>query len=171
MNLSGLFTKYKNIVINAAVILVALFIASNFIYKKQQAEMSVLQEKKQDEEKKNKILNDISPIVIQIEGYKALLAKKDPRVVISSITEMAKAVGVKITSIRPGQEEKSGDYVKSSFDLTVQVESYHALGNFISMIESYNDVYLVDSVDIRANSQSSGLTVNLSISTISNSEL
>jgi Tfp pilus assembly protein PilO len=165
MDLAGALSKYKNVFVNIAVVLVSLFIAFNFIYKKQQAEMAVLQEKKQTEEKKNVVLDNISLLEKKIDAYTVLLAKKDASAVISSINEMAKASGVKIVSIRPGQEQQASDYMKSSFDLSLQVDSYHTLGKFISRLESYRDVYVVDSVEIRPD-QGKGLSINLKVSSI-----
>jgi Tfp pilus assembly protein PilO len=166
MDLAGAFSKYKNIFINIGVILLSLLIAFNFVYKKQQAELAALQEKKQTEEKKNVILDNISLLEKKIDAYTMLLAKKDSGSVISSINEMAKSSGVKIVAIRPGQEQQSTDYIKTSFDLTLQVDSYHALGRFISRLESYGDVYVVDSVEMRSDYQAKGLSVNLRISSI-----
>ncbi|MCX5711017.1 MAG: type 4a pilus biogenesis protein PilO [Candidatus Omnitrophica bacterium] len=166
MDLNGLLKKYKNMVLNAAVVLLAFFIAFNFIYKKQQVKIALLDETKKTEARKNLLLDNISLLENKIDAYSRLLVKKDASSVINSINEMARASGIKIISIRPALEQAYSDYIKSTFDLSVQAETYHALGRFVSKIENYSNVYTVDSVEIRSDTQAGGLVVNLKVSSI-----
>ncbi|MCX5710323.1 MAG: type 4a pilus biogenesis protein PilO [Candidatus Omnitrophica bacterium] len=166
MDLNALLTKYKNVLINAAVILLAIFIAFNFIYKKQQANIAILEESKKTEEKKNLVLDSISSLEKKIDAYSRLLVKKDATSVINSITEMARASGIRIISIRPALEQQRSDYIRSTFDLSVKADTYQALGRFVSNMENYSDVYTVDSVDIHTDTQGEGLLINLKISSI-----
>jgi len=166
MDINALINKYKNAAINGVVVLLAVFIAFNFIYKKQQANIAALDETRKSEEKKNLLLDNISLLENKIDAYSRLLVKKDPSSVINSINEMARASGIKILSIRPALEQEYPDYIKSTFDLSVQADTYHTLGKFVSKVENYGDVYMVDSVDIRRETQGEGLIVNLKVSSI-----
>ena len=107
-------------------------------------------------------------------GYKKVFVKKDLGSVMDTMSSIAKASSIKIISIKPISEEARTDYIKSSFLITAQAPNYHSLGDFISQVENYKDIYLVDEViitssgsDYVAGSSNTGLNVSLKISTIS----
>jgi Tfp pilus assembly protein PilO len=163
----ALETKNKNFVLNMVVILVAVFIAFNFIYKGQEQELQRLVAKKDMEAKKNVVLANISRMEKDIVGYKTLLQKKDAGEAINTINNLARASGIKISSIKPpATEQKTQDYIRSTFDVMLSAPSYHALGKFVSALESYRDVYIVDWVDITSQEPGKELTANLKVSTI-----
>jgi hypothetical protein len=90
------------------------------------------------------------------------------------MSAIAKKCAVKVISIKPSGEDAHADYIKSSFSIAIKAADYHALGNFVSQIESYQDVFLVDEVKISsagstraAESAEKYLQINLIISTIS----
>lgn len=165
MDVTTILNRYKNSFFGIALILLAVII-SNKIYKAQDKKILLLQAQAQEEFKKNEVLREISSLERKIMLYNKLLEKKDPASAINSIGNIARDSGVKIISIKPGQELKFSDYIKMPLELTVNVSNYHTLGKFISMVESQKDLYLVDSMSISAGSQSEGLSVNLRISSI-----
>lgn len=168
-----LFEKNKSKVLNFGVIILALFIAFQ-IYKSADERVNSLIQQKVDELKKNKAMEEIAGLERKIEGYKKIFVKEDVGSVIDTISNIAKNRSVKIISIKPGNEEAYPDYIKSAFLITVSTPNYHSLGNFISQIESYKDIYMVDEVNIASaginqplESTNTNLNVELKISTIS----
>lgn len=165
MELSALTHKQKTNILNIALIILALIISLN-IYKKQVKEIESIKAQKEVEIKKNKVLQEISQLEKRLVLYKNLLPKKDPSSVINNINNIAKESAIKIVSIRPAAEQKYPDYIIFPFDLVIKVANYHALGKFISRVESYTDVYMVEVANIRTEYGAKGLTVNLTISSI-----
>jgi Tfp pilus assembly protein PilO len=165
MELIAFVDKNKNKILNLAVIMVAFIIASN-IHKQQTKEIESLKSKKNMETKKNTAIENISKLEKSINVYKNVLVKKDVSSVINTVSNIAKESGVKIISVRPVSEKKYPDYIKFPFSLMLSAADYHTLGRFISKIESYQDVYLVEAMDIRSQEQKKELTVNLTISSI-----
>lgn len=168
-----LFEKHKNKVLNFGVIILALFIAFQ-IYKSADKQLNSLIQQKDEELKKNKAAEEIAGLERKIGEYKKIFVKEDVGSVIDTISNIAKNCSIKIVSIKPGNEEAYPDYVKSAFLITVSTPNYHSLGNFISQIESYKDIYMVDEVSIASSeikqpfeSINTNLNVNLKISTIS----
>lgn len=84
------------------------------------------------------------------------------------ISDIAQRTEVKVLSVKPGQKESAADYARDSFEVSVSAPGYDALARFINTIETYNNVYMVDSLDIgsQAEAHKSGLTVNLRISSV-----
>jgi len=165
MELTGLIVKHKNKILNITIIILALIIASN-IYKKQLKETELSKSKKDSEMKKNDVLNNISQLEKRINAYKYLLTQRDTSLIIDTFGNMAKELGVKIATIRPGQEQKHPDYIDFPFDLVITANSYHALGRFISAVESLPDVYMVEILDIKYESYAGQLAVNLKLSAV-----
>ncbi|MEK6528892.1 MAG: type 4a pilus biogenesis protein PilO [Nitrospirota bacterium] len=172
MDINEVFEKNKNNILNIGVILIAVFIAFQ-IYNGINEKINTLTQQKSNELKKNEATSEIAVFEKKINGYKKVLVKKDLGAVMDSISEIAKQCEVKVVSIKPEDEESSADYIKSSFALTINAPNYHALGNFISRIESYQDIYFIDELSIgsagfRGASEDvgSGLKINLKISTI-----
>lgn len=168
-----LFEKHKNKVLNFGVIILALFIAFQ-IYKSAGEQLNSLIRQKDEELKKNKAAEEIAGLERKIEGYKRIFVKEDVGSVIDTISNIAKNCSIKIISIKPSNEEVYPDYIKSSFLITVNTPNYHSLGNFVSQIESYKDIYMVDELSIASakikqplEGTNTNLNANLKISTIS----
>jgi len=157
--------KYKNKILNVAIIILSLFIASK-IYKEQLKGIDSLKEKKNLESKRSEILESISRTEKKNNAYKELLSRKDASNVISTVSNIAKEFNIKIISIRPTQQQKYIEYAKIPFDLVLNASSFHDLGNFISKIESHRDVYTIDSLGISIERQSKQLNINLTLSSI-----
>ncbi len=166
MKLIELASKHKNKILNFALFLLALIIAGN-IYKQQVKDIESLKAKIELEIKKNGVLESISKLEKRINSYKKLLAKKDASLIINTITNIARESGIKIVSIRPVSEQRYQEYIKFPFNLTLIASDYHALSKFISKVETYQDLYSVDSIDMRTVAQTKELSVNLRICSIS----
>ncbi len=66
-----------------------------------------------------------------------------------TISGIAKDSNVLLVSIKPGTEENQPLYIKYPFVLVIGVDSYHAIGKFISRIENQSDIYLVEAISIK----------------------
>jgi len=172
MEINELFEKNKNTIINLGVVILALFIAFK-IYSGINEKINLLAQQKDIELKKNEVAEEIVGFEGKIEGYKKVLVKKELSAVMGSISVIAKQCSVKVLSIKPDKEEPYADYIKSTFDLTIDAPNYHALGNFISKIENYQDPYFIDGLTINSSGSGGtkdvnvGLNISLKISTIS----
>lgn len=169
---NNILLKNKNIILNTGVILLALFISLQ-IYKADNQEVSSLIQQKDNELKKNAIIENIDLLEKKIDSYKKLFSKKDLTYIMAQISNIAKNNAIKIISIKPSNEEKYSDYIKVSFLISVNSPNYHALGKFISQIENNKDIYLIEELDIvsavsshQQEGTSRGLNVNLKISMI-----
>ena len=108
----------------------------------------------------------------RITSYKQTFNRKDLGAVIGAMTDISRDTRVKVISVKPGSEQQFPDYTKTSFLIVVRVADYHALGQFISKVENYKDLFLVEDVNIATASIQSDkkaekdLDINLKISTI-----
>jgi len=172
MESQALINKYKNKLLNAVIMVIALIIISN-IFKGQSQQVKVLNETRAAELKKNEILSSINSLEKKISAYKKTFGKKDPSAVINSLSTIARESNAKIIAITPKGQDNRSAYTKYPFDLVVGVENFHVLGKFVSNIENSNDLFFIDRMGIRptekipTQEQKYGLTVNLSISTVS----
>jgi hypothetical protein len=174
MELITLANKHKNKILQIAVILLSLIIANNIYKKKVSIEIEKLKQRNQMEEQKIEALDQLGALEKKLDPYKDLLAKKEAGSIINTINSIAKESGLKIISVRPAQEQKFyGCYSKSSFNLILTTPDFHAVGKFINRLENYQDVYLVESIDIKSRvvtgeqrgpSAQKELTVNLVVS-------
>jgi hypothetical protein len=165
MDVTVAINKHKNLILNVLVIILSLFIA-NIVYKKQVQMIELLKENNAIEIKKNEISESISKSEQKINTYKNLLARKDAGLMVNSIGNIAKDLGIKIITMRPIRENRYSDYIKLPFNLIINVSDYHRLGKFISRIENNVDVYAIDTIQIQRDSQTKELNVNLVISSI-----
>ena len=166
MQLTGITGKNKNTALNIGIIVLALIISNN-IYKKYSREIVSLNIKKDEEIKKNSELEKIVQTQKMVDAYKNSLVKKDPSLIINTISNIAKESGVRIRSIRPDSEQRDVDYIiKSPFTLSVAAANYHDLGRFISKLENYKDMYIVDSVSITSDGGREALSANLKVTSI-----
>jgi Tfp pilus assembly protein PilO len=165
------FVDNKNSILNLAIILLSFMISYNAIYKKQVKEEGVLKQKINEEAKKNEVLKNISNKEKTLKAYNNLIPRKDANLIINTLTNIARASGVKITSIKPGQEQRNPDYIKTPFKLTIAAPGYNALGKFIGEIENYRDIYMaVETLNIMFGGEARELSVNLKVSSIANTD-
>lgn len=169
-SVEGLIKKHTDKILNVLIIIVALFFANN-IYKKQMQNITLLNEKKESELEKNKVLESIGQLEQNYNLIKNAVNKKDVSLAIDKLGNMAKMTNVKIISIKPEKEEDYPAYVKHPFVLTATADNYHAIGKFISAVESSPDVYILESISIKPVvtkqvSRPDRLDIDLRISTI-----
>ena len=157
--------KYKNKVLNILIIIVAIMVSSN-IYKKQEKAASLLLAKKELEIMKNAEFDSIGSMEKKNNSFKNYLVKKDPGLIINTISNLANELGIKILSVKPEVEIKSDQYTKWPFEIAFIVSGYHNLGKFISKIESSNDIFVIDNISAKRDTKENGLFVNLSFSSI-----
>ncbi|MFA5096196.1 MAG: hypothetical protein WC478_02530 [Candidatus Omnitrophota bacterium] len=159
--------KYRNAIINASVVILSLVIAYN-IYKTHLVTALSLKAQISEEKKKNSELEKINLMERKISSYKRLLVKRDASAIMNDISEMAREADIKVISIKPSQGEAGADYLKDNFDVMVNAPHYNAVGKFVYLVESHNNLYMVDSLDInnKAETGPAGLTVNLRISSV-----
>jgi len=139
----------------------------------QNQQIASLDESKSEEIKKSEIIEDLNRVEKRINSYKQTFTKKDLGSVIGAMTDIAKDTKVKVISVKPGLDQQYPEYVKTSFLIVVRVADYHALGQFISKVENYKDLFLVEDVNITAaenlqNDKKAGkdLDISLKISSI-----
>jgi hypothetical protein len=168
-----LMERNKNKIANFGIIILALLIALQF-YRSANNRISSLIQQQNEEREKNKIAADIAFFEKKSETYKKVFVKKDLATIIDVVSGIAKNTSVKIVSVKPYAESNLGNYLNSSFLITLNVSGYHALGDFISKIENYKDIYLVSEVNINSKVSNSGetevgseLSVSLKINSIS----
>ncbi len=166
------FSKNKNKIINAGVILLAIFIAL-YLYGMQNQQLDSLVENKNEEIKKSEVIESLNRVEKRIDSYKQTFSRKDLGSVIGAMTDIAKDTRVKVISVKPGAEQQYAEYIRTSFLIVVRVADYHALGLFISKVENYKDLFLVEDVNITTVSNNQAdkkaekdLDISLKISTI-----
>jgi len=143
----------KEKILGSAILIFGLLIATG-IYTSQTKSLHLLNIRKETEIKKIEVLNAIQESEKKIESYKKLLTEKDPVLITNKINNMARESNLRIISVQPGAQEEEPLYIKYPFILTMQSDSYHAIGKFISKIENYSDLYFVETISIRSQEKS-----------------
>ncbi|MFA5093456.1 MAG: type 4a pilus biogenesis protein PilO [Candidatus Omnitrophota bacterium] len=166
------FSKNKNKIINAGVILLAIFVAI-YLFNMQNQQLVILENNKNEEIKKSEVIENLIRAEKRIGVYKQAFNKKDLGSVIDAMTDISKETMVKIVSVKPGAEQSYPDYIKTSFLIMVRADDYHALGEFISKVENYKDLFIVEDINISAlgnvqaeKKEETVLDISLKISTI-----
>ena len=153
-------------ILNALVVLVAVLIAYSYIYKKQDNELQGLNVQRDMEIKKNKILDVIGQEEANIFAYKKMLPKKDSGDVINTVGNIAKQFNITVASIKPATEIKTQDFSKFPYDVSLTAPDYNSLGKFMSKLETYSDVFIVELVNITPQGQKGQLNAVLKINSI-----
>ncbi|MDD5408922.1 MAG: type 4a pilus biogenesis protein PilO [Candidatus Omnitrophica bacterium] len=166
------FSKNKDKIVNAGAILLAIIVAL-FLFNMQNQQLATLEENKNEEIKKSQVIDSLIRQEKRIDTYRRTFNRRDLGSVIDAMTDISKGTKVKIVSVKPGTEQKYPEYIKDSFFIVVRVESYHALGQFISKVENYKDLFIVEDVNISTptstqlnKNEEAGLDISLKISTI-----
>ncbi len=160
-----MLSKYKNIILNILVVLVAVFFASK-IYKAQDNEIVGLREVGGLEVNKNNVLSDIALLEKKISAFRQFLNQKDVTAVLNNINKMATLCDITINSVRPQPEAVFNTYTKIPYRLSIEIKDYHQLGRFISALESSQFVYVVDEISIASEGEEDkGTRVDMLIST------
>lgn len=162
----GLIERNASKIVNFGIIILALVIALQF-YKSTSNQVNSLIQQQNDELEKNKVAKEIATLETKAEAYKKVFVKKDLASIMNIVSGIAKETAIKILSVKPYAEESLDNYFNSSFLITLNAPSYHALGDFISKIENQKDVYLVTNISINAiasNPEAAGDNVDLGVS-------
>ena len=141
------FSKNKAKIVNAGVILLAIF-GALYLFSMQNQQIASLEESKSEEMRKSEVIESLTRVEKRINSYKQTFNRKDLGSVIGAMTDISKDTRVKIISVKPGNEQQFPEYIKTSFLIVVRVADYHALGQFISKVENYKDLFLVEDVNI-----------------------
>lgn len=159
--------KYKSNIANLAVIIIFVVISIN-VYKNQTKNTASLNERKDTETKKNKVMEEIVQLQKNIDDLTNLVNSKDIYATINNLNNMAREFSVKISAIKPITEQDFILYTKYPFELTVEADNYHQIGKFISKIESNPNIYIVESLSMhpQADNQPGVVTASLKISTV-----
>jgi Tfp pilus assembly protein PilO len=166
MDLNTLLTKHKNKFLNVAIIILSLILANNF-YKNSVSELAKLKEQEKNEGMKTEILKTLSRLESRLNQFTASLGRKDSNYIISNINGIARETGIRISSIKPEQESKNADYIKTPFNMALKAPSYHVAGKFVSKLESSGDVfYVIDTLRMVPSSDGEGLDINLKLTSV-----
>ena len=171
-----LMEKNKNIVFNAIVIIVAIIISYNLIYKNGVKNKTQLVNTKEEEIKKNVLLERIIQSETKIKMFKDAVNKKDLSNILKRLSTIAKDSSVEVISLKPQNEKEYPDYTEYLYSLTISAPSYHQIGQFISRLENSPDFYIINNLALRPEAmqiarnkeESRGvrLSANLTLSTI-----
>lgn len=105
--------------------------------------------RKEAEAKKSSLLSMINFSEKTIKSYSEAFRSRDVFLVMSAVGDIASSSGVKLSSIKPGRQEEKPLYTRYYFDLAIEAGSYNAIGKFVSGIESSQDTYFIDELEIR----------------------
>jgi len=72
------------------------------------------------------VLLHISKLERKLGQYKKLFVNT-PASVIDTLGEYARATGIKVVSLRPGQQQGGEIFDKYPFDLTIAADGFHAV--------------------------------------------
>ncbi|MCK9572332.1 MAG: type 4a pilus biogenesis protein PilO [Candidatus Omnitrophica bacterium] len=147
ISIEDIIKKYQSQALNLIVVFLALIIAFK-IYEKSAAEVAILNQTKNTQIEKNIALEKISKINQEIGAVKKFINQKDLDSVINTIGDIAQATGVDILSINPAADERNPYYTKFFFDLVLSADSYHKIGKFISLLESSQDIFNIEAVNL-----------------------
>lgn len=161
MDINDIITQHKRDILSIGIIILSMVISNN-IYKKQAAELQSIKDEISLENKKEGILSSINSSEQKINYYKKLIVKKDPGSGIGNFTELANKLQITIESIRPGKEQRYQYFTKITVNLSLVVSDYHALGEFLSGLESSQDIYIVETIDVKPQAKG-GLSVNITL--------
>ena len=147
MDTEGIVSK-KNMIINIAVVMVAAIIAVN-IYGAQAKRANELRAQRDIEQKKNEILVQINQVHSQLLSYNNLFLD-NAEGMMNEVNELARAANIEIISMHPSTIEKQPMWIRHPLQLQVVAPDFHALGSFISKLESQPQIYLVSDVIMRS---------------------
>ena len=144
-----------------------------YLFSMQNQQIASLEESKSEEMRKSEVIESLTRVEKRINSYKQTFNRKDLGSVIGAMTDISKDTRVKIISVKPGNEQQFPEYIKTSFLIVVRVADYHALGQFISKVENYKDLFIVEDINITASGNIKSdkkterdLDISLKISTI-----
>lgn len=142
----------------------AFLIGWNFLLKPDLTKLRESEERVRQAASKHKTISRIFAAEQKIKGYKGRFAPSaDTSWLINFLSASAKQSRVSLTSVTPSTVNKAQEY--EIVALALQTRSgYHALGEFISKIESHDSYLLVS--DLRIDSEAGALGATLIVTCI-----
>ncbi len=167
MNNSFLEGKIKQNLLNVVVLVLAVITAFK-IYQSKVIEINNLKAQKETEANKNSVLAEISNVEKEIGTLTEKINNKSLASLLDKVSDFAKNSSVEISKITPQKESGMGAYTKYSYELILSADSYHKIGNFVSMLENSPDIYRLDNLIINSKTVSGPrlITVTLTVYTI-----
>jgi len=137
----------KNLIVNWVVVaIMALIIV--WTYRFQMKNYASLQLQKENEIKKNAVIETISGLEKKMFAYKKLLFRKEINSLVNTINSIAGQDKIKIESMQPLPEQDKQYYTQLLINLGIKFGSYHELGNFVRDLEKSPDIFNIDVIDI-----------------------
>jgi Tfp pilus assembly protein PilO len=146
--------RYKNQIANLALI-IFMVIVSMHLYQGKAKEIASLISRSDATAKKNALLEEIKESQLRMNGLRDFINNKDLSAVLTTLSNLATASGVKIDTVRPGPSVDLSLYVKYPFELTLKAKNYHAIGKFIGQLENSREIFIIDSLTLAFQSQPS----------------
>ncbi|RJO64092.1 MAG: hypothetical protein C4540_05905 [Candidatus Omnitrophota bacterium] len=152
----NLFDALQNHSAGIVIVAIALILARNS-YGGQAQTIKSLINRIDSEKKKNEELLRIEKAKKLTESALQLINRKNLSMVINHINDFAKESLVTVASIRPQPEKVYGDYTVYPYDMSLSVSGYHALAEFISLTENSQDVFIIEELSIKLDTQNESL--------------
>lgn len=137
----------KSFFLNAAVVLLAVFGALQ-IHKMNGKEMVRLQDELASQKKKNELRKKILGLESKIERLRPLFPQQDPSDVMLGVSEMARASGLVVNSVRPSGTITQPDYFNHVYVMSVGAKDFHQLGDFISKLENAKEIFVLNELQL-----------------------
>jgi Tfp pilus assembly protein PilO len=163
LNLNDVMRKVRENFLSILIVGICVMIAFKTFTRKQ-GEMDALKQADDLEHKKNAVLLEISELEKNFQSQKAKINNKEINKIFYLLSTMAKSADVKIINIKPASEQALPVYTRYPYELSIAVSSYHALGRFVSKLESAPEVYFIEKMDITMNGGQ--IVVNMLVSTV-----
>lgn len=172
MSKSAISTEQKQLILTLLVFLGGGFIGWRAIIASDLEAHNKLLAAGQDEIKKQALMVEIKELENQNVAFtrEKFLDTSEVSWLVKAINAIAKDSGVVISSVTPLETERGKDYQKLMLKIETQC-SYHALGDFVSKIESYPKLIKLSAINLRprtvnslGSSQSAGGLLDVSIS-------
>lgn len=158
----NLFDNLQNHSAGIALVVISLMLARNNFVGQTQA-ISMITKKIEVEKKRNDELLRLEKAKKLSESTRQMINRKNLSMVINHINDFAKETLVTVVSIRPQTEKDMGDYIVYPYDISLSADGYHAVSEFISRVENSQDIFIIDDVTIKPDTQneSSGKNARL----------
>jgi len=140
--------QHKDRVIFAIIILLAFFIGYNLIYRLAQEKINSLDVRIKAETKKKDILKTIAVIDKKLETYQCrALASTEITQLVDILSKLAKQAGVEINSFDPKTTTSRKQYIEVPLRMPMR-STYHSLGQFLSLVESNDELIWVKELKV-----------------------
>lgn len=136
VSVSAIMDKQR--VIFPVVALILAFLLGNSMYKTQKAKVEMVKQEIEKENKINALIKEVKVKGQNFSEFKDKVGKKDSISVMQKISAYAAKAKIKLPTLSPLMS-KSEDFL-TSLPFSMRAEgSYHAIADFVSMLESSKD--------------------------------